>query len=232
MTQEDVNPTSRPPAGSPRKTPSWIGRVLAIVIILAATVAIAHFLGTPPSQEGGPSAGGAASGAARPKMPSSGETPAHAAQRANAQDALRQMVGILMNAADQPGPYQDPLNQDPVERRKFLADRFGVPHEYPRSGVPEDLVPPQAEVLLVLNLPEDQRMTLVRIKDEIGPALSQIYNQYAGQGWKTPDPLVPERQTDEGWLVRFTRGGEERIVYARPRKIAGETLVAIFDAPH
>jgi hypothetical protein len=231
MTQEDVNPTSRPPAGSPRKTPSWIGRVLAIVIILAATVAIAHFLGTPLSQEGGPPAGGTTV-TAHPKMPSTEETPAQAARRNNAQDALRQMVGLLMSAADQEGPYKDPLNQDPAERRKFLADRFGVPFEFPRNGVPADLLPPQAEVLLTLLIAEGQRMTLVRIKDEIGPTLSRFYKQYDSQGWKTPDPLVPERQSNEGWLVRFTRGGEERIVYARPRKIAGETLVAIFDAPH
>jgi hypothetical protein len=232
MTQADVNPTSPPPAASSRKNPSWIGRLLAIAVILAATIGIAHFLGAPATRDGGPTAGGKASGAVPSKMPSTEESPARAARRSKAQDTLRQMVGLLMSAADQEGPYKDPLNQDPAERRKFLADRFGVPFEFPRNGVPEDLVPPQAEILLTLIMGEGQRMTLVRIKEEISPALSRFYTQYGGQGWKTPDPLVPERQINEGWLVRFTRGGEERIVYARPRKNPGETLVAIFDAPH
>ena len=144
------------------------------------------------------------------------------------------MAGILMNAADEDAPYKDPQNKNPDERRRLLADFFGLPYRDLESPAPSDMVPPESEVLAVFDNPEGhgERMVLLRVRLALEPAMSAVYAKYAAGGWTANDSMLPERQTDEGWMVRFTKQGRERIVYARPRHTADETLVAVYDTPH
>jgi hypothetical protein len=233
MTQDVPNPPPPAPSAPTARKPAWIGRLAAIVVILAVMVAIAHFLGGAVSRSSHPGAAGPGGEQQSFITPAPQPLPATSPERTQAQDALRQMMGVLMNASDNAtdgqGEFKDPLNQDPKARRDFLSSFLGVPHDFPRSGVPEGLVPPQAEILMAANMPDGQRMTLIRMKVDINEAMSAIQKYYAGQGWTAPDPLVPERQPDQGWLVRFTRGGQERVVYARPRQVADQTLLAIYE---
>jgi hypothetical protein len=229
-------PKSPSPDSPPgvRKKSSWTWRILAIVAILVAMILVADFLRSPgkfgvedPSARGGPDEKAFA------KTPSPEEGAAPQKNPAVEADLRRIMAGILMNAADEPGEYKNPANRDPNDRRQFLADRFGLSPQYPQSDATADLVPRQAKVLAVFDSPNapGSRMAILRMTLDIGPAMSELHSFYVSQGWKRPDPLVPERQTDEGWLMRFVKPGRERIVYARPRPAAGETLVAVYDSP-
>jgi hypothetical protein len=138
-----------------------------------------------------------------------------------------------MAAADEDGPYNDPANKNPEDRRQFLAGIFGLPYDYPKSQVAEDLAPKGAQVLIVFEDPAGQgrRIILMRVPGAIDEALGAIHNHYKAAGYEAPDQLEPSAQTDQGWLVRFTKGGRERLVYARPRDSAKETLVAVYDEP-
>jgi hypothetical protein len=75
------------------------------------------------------------------------------------------------------------------------------------------------------------RMVLVRIRKEIPQVLADFQKLYVTAGWVCDGPPDPKAQPDEGWLMRFSKGNRERVIYARPRRIVGETLVAIYDAP-
>jgi hypothetical protein len=78
---------------------------------------------------------------------------------------------------------------------------------------------------------QGRRIILMRVPGTIDEALGAIHNCYKAAGYEAPDQLEPSAQTDQGWLVRFTKGGRERLVYARPRDSAKETLVAVYDEP-
>jgi len=95
------------------------------------------------------------------------------------------------------------------------------------------LLPDGAGVLAVFENPEGNgaRMVLARLPGDIHVALSSLEKHYEAQGWTMVEAPDPRAQTDEGWLVRFSRQGRERIVYARPRRSGDETLVAVYDAP-
>jgi len=78
---------------------------------------------------------------------------------------------------------------------------------------------------------EGQRITLMRVPGDIDQALSAIHNHYKAAGYQVAEPVRPSAQTDRGWLVRFTKGHRERLVYARPRDSGKETLIAVYDEP-
>jgi hypothetical protein len=156
-------------------------------------------------------------------------------------DTMRRLLaGILMAAAEEEGEFEHPGNQTPEERRQFLAERFDLPHAYPESAVPSEMVPEGGQVLAVFDHPArgDTRMVLVRIREPLSEALSRFYEQYAAdEGWvretETPEPApasaAGRRGEDGGWLVAFRRGQHYRFVFARERRTEDETLAAIYD---
>jgi len=233
-------PPSGPPPGDkpPEARGGLLWRVLAVAVILAAMVAVAYYL-RHPARFGG-AEGRTGADAARGEDPFSPVPGAGGAARAEEgrkqalADLRAHMAGIVMHAADEEGPYNDPANQDAESRRQFLAGVFGLPADYPRNKVPEDLAPKDARVLAVFENPEGNgaRMAILRVPGDIHQALSAVHNQYVAAGWKAPEQADPSAQTDQGWLMRFTKGRSERIVYARPRQSGGETLVAVYDEPH
>ena len=232
-------PPSAPlPGDKPPKARGLLWRVLAVAVILAAMVAVAHYL-RHPARFGGAEgrAGAAAAKGEDPFLPVPGAEGAAGAEEGRKQalaDLRAHMAGIVMHAADEEGPYNDPANQDAESRRQFLAGVFGLPADYPRNKVPEDLAPKDARVLAVFENPEGNgaRMAILRVPGDIHQALSAVHNQYVAAGWKAPEQAAPSAQTDQGWLMRFTKGRSERIVYARPRQSGDETLVAVYDEPH
>ena len=248
MAQELQNqpPSAPPPGDKPPKARGLLWRILAVAVILAAMVAVAHYLRHPARFGGAEGRAGAdaakgedpfsvangdAGGAARAEE---GRSPSRVFDKQALADLRAHMAGIVMHAADEEGPYNDPANQDAESRRQFLAGVFGLPADYPRNKVPEDLAPKDARVLAVFENPEGNgaRMAILRVPGDIHQALSAVHNQYVAAGWKVPEQADPSAQTDQGWLMRFTKGRSERIVYARPRQSGGETLVAVYDEPH
>ena len=143
----------------------------------------------------------------------------------------RIMAGLIMSASDGAEGFDDPLNQDAAARRRFLAERFRLPTDYPRGGAPSELTPAEAEVLVVFQDPTapNVRMVLVRMRKGVSAALEDFGRLYAAQGWAMTEPIDPSAQTDQGWLVQFTRRDQRRLVYARARKSGEETLAAIYD---
>lgn len=229
------------PPSEKRRTPGAIAwRVAAIAVVVLVTVALAHFLREPARLW---SSGGGASDAGFEAWPSevepSGGPPrpdAVPTSQREAQDDLRQvMAGLVMSALGDDDDPDDPRNQDDEAKRQFIADQFGLPHDYPRSKAPADLMPDEAQVLMVFEDPEraSRRMVLVRLLKDIDGALAAFCRHYEAQKWdmqKMNDPQQASRdQPDRGWLVRFTKGKRERIVYARARHNGKETLVAVYD---
>ncbi|HUU31591.1 MAG TPA: hypothetical protein VMY69_05760 [Phycisphaerae bacterium] len=233
---------SAPPPGG-RRTLTIVWRLLAVLVVIAATVAVAHFLHPPGSEEGQggrepacpvgrPETTRKSAVAFEPSPAAPDEAAAASARQKEADAGLRRvMAGLLMAAADEDGPYEDPKNQDPEERRRFLADRFALPFDYPRSDAPADVPTKGAEVLIVFENPEhkDTRMILLRIRKDLHAALADFHRQYTAAGWNVPEPLQPKEQTDEGWFLRFSRGRRQRIVYAQARRDAKETLAVVYD---
>jgi hypothetical protein len=211
-----------------------VWRALAIVAIVAVTVAMARFLSRPPSPEGeGRGAGVPDESFVATTSP--GELPADHPKRTQSENNLRNLLGLLINAEEDPNAYEDPRNKDPKAREEFLAERFGLAMPLlPHSNLPAGFLPDGAQVLAAFDDSQggSGRMVLVRIKDTISGSLAAFGVLYEGQGWQRFDPPETGRQADRGWLVRFRQKGKDRYVYARPASREGETLVAIFDAPH
>jgi hypothetical protein len=228
-------------APSPEARRSVVGviwRILAISGIVVATVFVAGYLRSPPAGRGdGPQPAARPAGKAVAPAPSSGEglkKEGDAQPQAPVTDLRQMMAGILMGAADEKGQYHEPGNQDAESRRRFLAKQFGLPQDYPRGQVPSGLVPKGGKVLMVFESPEAQgaKMVLVRMPGDVQAALAEVARQYAADGWTTPNLSEPKGGRDGDRLIRFTREGCDRIVYARPRQKGPETLIAVYDAPH
>ncbi len=236
MKQEVPSPSPEPPPAGPRRRFAWVWRILAILVILGGALVAADYFRSAgqTGAQAGRAAGAGDNTAFSPTLPPTGGVPGDVPGRAASEADLRLLAGFLMNAADQDAAYNDPKIKDPKERQRILSDFFKLPFKNPQSEAPEDMVPPQAQVLAVFDSPEEHgaRMVLLRMKVGVEQAISEIRAKYAAAGWTTPDPLMAGRQTDEGWMVRFTQKGRERIIYARPRPTADETLVAVYDAPH
>jgi len=233
MTTPEVRnapPDSPPPESAKRRTFVW--RIAAIALIFAAMLGLAHFLKNPSRLGGNADATAAAKAGEDPFAPVLDKPAPHPDDRGKKMQDLRKVMGgVVMAAADEEGPYNDPANQDPEERRRFLAGVFGLPFEYPKSEVLPDLVPKNASVLMVFEDPagRGRRVVLMSVPGTIDEALAVIHNQYKAAGYQTPEALDPSAQTDQGWLVRFTKGNRDRVVYARPRNSGKETLVAVYD---
>jgi len=227
---QNAPPASPPPERSKRRTFAW--RIAAVALILAAMVGLAHYLKNPSRLAGEADATAPAKAGEDPFAPVPDKTAAHTdGGQAKMQDLRKIMGGVVMAAADDEGPYNDPANQDPEERRRFLAGVFGLPFEYPKSEVLPDLVPKNARVLIVFEDPagRGRRIALMSMPGDIDEALAAIHNQYKAAGYEAPERLEPSAQTDQGWLLRFTKGNRDRVVYARPRNSGKETLVAVYD---
>jgi len=218
-----------PPTKPIRRGPPLPLRILAVVVIVFAVIALAHFL-----RGGSPAAGpdADAPNAWPPPPPAAARTHAHAhpdAPRDPAERMRRMMAGILMVAAGD-DEEDDPLDRSPEERRAFLADHFRLPFDYPRGEAPPDLLPEGAEVLMVFDHPgrEGTRIVLVRFRQTLGEALAAFRNQYVAAGWQDSPPEAG--RDDCGWLVRFRRERADRLVFARPRADEQETLAAVYEA--
>jgi len=239
----EPTPAAEPPAASAkadraRGRPMGVAlRVVAIVIILAAMFGLGHVLRHPVG-EGGAGAG-AGSAAWPPEVDASGDPPppdARPTTEQEARDDLRHlMAGLLMVAAgDDDAPDGEPP-ADPSTAQRRVADWFGLPYNYPASAAPAGLVPPDAEVLMVIGGPERQesRMVLVRVRKGIDAALETFYRHYRAMGWEAETLKSPSQQRDaqpdRGWLVRFAKGRQERLLYARSRAEAEETVLAIYE---
>ena len=227
--------TRKPPQGpemcdgDPRRAPSptaacrgrWLPVACILVVSAAAiTVALADY-------------------AARRKFAApvgEGKTAAQAPAAAP-QDMSHVLAGLVMEAASgKEGRYQDARNQSAEARRRFLADRFGLPADYPASAAPPGAVPDGAQVLMVFEDPDRSggRMILLRVRKPVGQVLEDFTRQYAAQGW-TAAPMGEGGggRSEEGRLLRFSRGREDRMLYARGRggrRGGEETLAALYDA--
>lgn len=238
MTSEAPNEQPKTPeapeAGKDRRWTTLVWRVLAVAVIVAATLLVARVLSRPggwtePRGQGGSSGGETEESLFKP-LPRTGPPQVPQKEWVSAKRDLAQvMAGILMAAAEEEGDYEDPENQTPEARREFLAERFGLPADYPRSDLGPGVVPEGAEVLAVFDNPETEgtRMILVRVRLNLEETLAAFHKLYASAGWALREPIDPKAQTERGWLVWFIRQGRHRIVYAEPREGAEETLAAV-----
>ncbi len=242
MTHESSSSESGRPADKRPKRGPLLWRAAAAGAVILVMVALAHVLRNPSgvwSDGGAEGGGGSTFGRRPPEVAPSGNPPTPDEQETTAeeaQDDLRQvMAGLVMAAIGDPDDPDDPRNADDEAKRKFIADVFGLPYDYPRNKAPADLMPEEAQVLMVFENPEraGARMVLVRLHKDVGAALEAFCRQYEKHGWKHEELAYPkddhDAQPDAGWLVRFRQGERERIVYARGRAGGEETLVAVYD---
>jgi len=213
-------------------------RVAAILVILGAMFALGHVLRSPGGWGGNVAGDGSAAWPpevddADNRAPPPDPRPT---TEAEARDGLRQMMaGLLMAAAGDDDATDDEAPADPTAAQRRVADWFGFPYNYPAGAAPAGVVPPGVEVLMVVGNPERQesRMVLARVRKGVDEALESFYRHYRSMGWEADTLKSPARhrdaQPDRGWLVRFAKGRRERLVYARPRAGADETLVAVYD---
>jgi hypothetical protein len=228
-------PKVQPPAkeAAPRKARSYVGRIVTVAIILAVMLGLAHFLRNPAVPDEGPRAGsavkaeGQASASAVPDEggPGSGEQ--------KMQSLRSVLAGVIMGAFEQEESGNDTTGKDAADMRQSVAELFGVSPDQMKNQAPEGVAPGNAQVLMVFDDPAGagQRITLMRVPGDIDQALAAIYNHYKAAGYQVAEPGRPSAQTDRGWLVRFTKGNRERLVYARPRDSGKETLIAVYDEP-
>jgi len=246
MTHESASSEGGRPPDKRRKGRSRVWRVAAVVVVILVTLALAHYLRHPSGVWDGDEGGGNLTfGQWPPEVEPSGRTarpgdPPKPDERPTtdeeATDDLRQvMAGLVMAAIGDGADTDDPRNQDAESKRRFIADAFGLPYDYPRNKAPADLMPQEAQVLMVFENPEHAgcRMVLVRMRKDVGAALEAFCKHYDQKGWRWDELANPRKdrdsQPDRGWLVRFRKGKRERIVYARARAGGEETLVAIYD---
>jgi len=239
MTAETPNEQPKTPevpeTGKNRRWATLVWRVLAVAVIVAATVLVAHVLSRPggwtrTGGEGGLPAGENEESLFTPLPRIGPEKVPEKEWTAAKRDLAQVMAGILMAAAEEEeGDYEDPGNQTPQDRREFLAGRFGLPADYPRSDLGPGVVPEGAEVLAVFDNPQTEgtRMILVRVRLNLEKTLAAFHKLYASEGWALREPIDPKAQTERGWLVWFIRQGQHRILYAEPRQGAEETLAAV-----
>ncbi len=227
-------------AARPRPTWSSYGwRLLAATAIAVAFVVFAQAI---IRRDGGDGKPRLLPGEATHFPPERAVAPPAGAEREpageEARDTMRRLLAGVLLAGAEEGQYEHPGNQSAEDRRRFIAERFGLPHAYPEGAVPAEMVPEGAQVLAVFDHPArgDTRMVLVRIREPISQALARFYERYsAGDGWvresEMPEPASAggRRAEDRGWLIVFRRGPHYRFVFARERQTADETLAAVYD---
>jgi hypothetical protein len=231
MTQEV--PKVQPPAAeaAPPKARSYVGRIVAVVIILAVMLGLAQFLRNPVVPDEGPGAGSAVKAEGRASAPPvAGEGGPGPTER-KTQGLRSVLAGVIMGAFGEEESGNDTAGKNAADMRESVAELFGVPPDQMKNQAPEGVAPGNAQVLMVFDDPggAGQRITLMRVPGDIDEALSAIHNHYKAAGYQVAEPVKPSAQTDRGWLVRFTRNGRERLVYARPHGSGKETLIAVYD---
>jgi len=239
MTHESSSSDAGRPPKERRTKRSLLWRVAAVVLVILVMLAMAHFLRNPSGFWDDDESGGTIFSQWRPEVEPSGGPPMpdeRSTAHEEATDDLRQvMAGIVMAAIGDPDDPDDPRHADDEAKRKFVADAFGLPHDYPRNKAPADLMPDEAQVLIVFENPDrpGSRMVLVRMRADLGATLEAFARQYETKGWQWDELTRPQddrdAQPDRGWLVRFRKGRRERVVYAQARSGGEETLVAIYD---
>lgn len=243
MTTPPESSAAPPPAAPKTASPRTVlVRLAAVAVILAAMVAAAHFLRNPTlMRPAAPDGAGAKAPAPRavavPAAPREGahgmEGPLPGAKE-SLNDLRRTMAGLVLSAAEaEDEETADGKPLDAEARRRFIADRFALPFSHPKGAAPADVAPPGAQILMVMQNPDGSgngRMTLVRLKADVSAALADFQTLYAKGGWAAAAQPDPRAQPDAGWLLRFTRGREERIIYIKPRQNAQETLAAVYDS--
>jgi hypothetical protein len=233
MTQAHLSTQPRPEA-TPKRSPLVLAaRIVAIAVVLAAMVAVAHFLRNPVRSSG---SAATSDEVFWPPAPPPEEAPAQKwRQRATPEQAAgelrQQMATLIMAAAGEEAGYEHPDNQTPEQRWEFLSKYFGLPFKTPSGAAPPEVAPKDAEILVVFPSPgDDARMVLVRFRKDIHETLSQFRRLYETSGWKQEQEPESRQQADQGWLVRFSKGSRQRVIYARARSAGNETLVAIYDS--
>jgi hypothetical protein len=206
--------------------------VLAILAVVVVMVAVAHVMHSPATNLA--SGRGSPAGGQGPRTaPTEPDWTSPAAQAA--EDGLREkMAGLLMaEAGREDGKYGDPRNQTPEDRRRFLADQFHLPSiDYPRSAAPPDILTPAGDVLIVFRNPDNPAtsITLLRFHMDDAGALAEIQREYVKAGWKVMEPARAASAKASGWLMRFSKPNQERIVFVQPRPSGKETLAAVYDS--
>jgi hypothetical protein len=240
MTQE---PESLPPP-TPARRPRLAWRLAAIAVIILAMIGLTHVLRragrvggsgeAPPAAPPATAAAGTASpSGAAPQAQEDTPEAAPTDEKEAVGDLRKAMAGLVMAATDaDEGDYEHSGNQTPEQRRQFIADRFGLPFDYPRSEAPPDVAPPGAEVLVVFQNPSrrQSRMVLLLMRRPLSEALGALQRQYETAGWQLAAPIDPRNQTDRGWMIRFRREGADRVVYVQTRADKEETLAAVYDS--
>jgi len=238
------SPTDRTPSPGRDGRPAvsvYLWRGLTVLAILVAFIWLARSLGRPGGSAARDLEGPGAAYFTGPVRGAEPKGPDQYMRRQDTHDNMRRLLASALMAATAEGEYEDPGNQTPEDRRRFIAEQFGVPFDNPNSQAPSEMVPPDAEVLAVFEHPAERgvRMVLLRIRKPVGQTLSEFYDRYAEKdGWERitekpePSARTPGADTgsDSGWLVGFKRGRMYRFVYAQERRTGDETLVAVYDS--
>jgi len=221
------------PAQARRRPHAIAWRIVAIALVVVLAIAAAHFLKNPARFH---SSAGADDGAAWPRSAHPvypGITDRKVESPEEVTEDLRALLGKLVRdiVKYDDGDYKDPKNQTPEDRQQFLENVFGLPHG-PGSAAPADVAPKDAQVIIVFTPPveRDARMVLVRVRKDVQETLAEFNKLYVTSGWKSEGPPDPKAQADQGWLMRFSKKNQERLIFAQPRREANETLVAVYDS--
>jgi hypothetical protein len=234
MTQAPDPNQPATPAQARRRPLVIAWRIAAIALVVVLVIAAAHFLKNPGRFHSSAGADDSASWprAERPVEPGITDRKVDSREEVNL-DLRRSLANLLESVTTyDEGDYKDPRNQTAEDRRRFIEDRFLLPHGQPKTAAPGDVVPEGAQVLIVFPAPGDRdaRMVVARVRKDFPATLAEFHKLYVTSGWKSEGPPDPKAQTDQGWLMRFTKKSQERVVYARPRRTADETLVAVYDS--
>jgi len=241
--------TPSPPAApqAPRRGIDFVWRVMATLVIVAAAIVAAQFLGNPnrlapPEKSVAAKASASVPGQEAEAAPEAPMTPEQKGR--SLQDSLRQTFeGLLVRMAGEHTPaddQEDPGRMKPEERRRFLAERFHLPYDYPHSEVTPGLLPPGVEAMMVFEHPEAKatRMVLVRAPMKLEKAMQAFQTFYVKAGWEASAPEAnkrtdgPPSTMDNGWMIRYARGKQVRFVFLRPRGEREETLGVVYDSPN
>jgi hypothetical protein len=220
-----------------------VWRVAATLLILVGAIFVARFLGNPSRLRSAghdaswyparaPSAG---QPAARVEPPLTTDEKATSREETLRETFERFLVWVAgePTAADE---GNDPTRMKPDDRRRYLAERFNLP----QSELPAGVLPPGVEAMMVFEHPASKatRMVLVRMPMRLEKAMSTFQTYYLREGWQASAPQSnarregPPSTMDTGWLIRYARGRQVRLLFMEPRGKGDETLGVVYDSPN